>query len=178
LSILLTDPTSTLYVFRYKDDPDDYPEESALGQCAEKCTLELPLGTYSVRIVTSDGARSYAELELRSSRWIAATPAHRVRRDLGFVAGAAGTVSVLLGSAMLGKLICDKTCTPTARDATGAIALGLGIPLMAVGWSLYAIHRKASIEDRIVTQGASQRAWMIGADRVPRGIILGTTLAF
>jgi len=75
-------------------------------------------------------------------------------RDFGFVAGAVGSLATVLGVAILAEAICD-TCTPTGRNITGALALGLGLPMGAVGWSLYFIHREARIEDRVLTQTSS-----------------------
>jgi hypothetical protein len=177
LSVFVKESGSTAYVFPYKEDPDDYAAESALLQCATICNVELPLGDYSVRIVNADGARSYNVLTLRSSRWISVAPAHQISRDIGFVAGVVGVASTALGVALLAEAVC-RTCSATARDAGGAVGLGLGLPMAAIGWSLYLVHRKATIEDRILTQATRIESLRVTAARVPGGGFVGATVSF
>jgi hypothetical protein len=74
-----------------------------------------------------------------------------VTRDFGFVTGAIGVASSVFGAALLGGAVCDSWSS-TARGAGGAIALGLGIPMAAMGWSLYYIHRTITVEDRVLNQ--------------------------
>jgi hypothetical protein len=177
LSVFVKESGSTAYLFPYKEDPDDYASESALMQCATTCSTELPLGDYSVRVVNAEGARSYSLLELRSSRWISVAPAHRISRDIGFVAGVVGVASTALGVALLAEVVC-RSCSATARDSGGAVGLGLGLPLAAIGWSLYLVHRKASIEDRILSQTARAESLQVTVARLPGGGVLGAAVRF
>jgi hypothetical protein len=176
--MFVKEPGSEVYVFPHKEDPDDYGAEAALTHCASSCSADLPLGDYSVRVVSADGVRSYSELALRTPRWISVAPAHQVVRDLGFAMGSVGTASTILGVALLAKAICDTNCTATARDTGGAIALGIGIPLMAIGWSLYVVHRKASIQEQILTQSAQRWTVQPTFSELARGGAVGAMVRF
>ncbi len=177
VSLQIKEPGSTVYVFPQKEEPDDYAAESAVAQCATNCNFELPHGEYSIRVVTPDGVRSYGDLSLHSARWVSVAPARRVIRDLGFVMGIAGVVSTVLGTALLSEVICD-TCTSRARNIGGAFGLGLGIPMTAIGWSLYYIHRTASVEERILAQTAKPRGLGVTIAQLPQGAAVSALFQF
>lgn len=171
LNVLVREAGATAHVVSAQREFDPRFPESALLTCTSQCNVELPLGNYSVWVTTADDTRSRVDLQLRGSRWVNVAPANQVMRDFGFVAGAVGTLATVLGVAILAEAICD-TCTPTGRNITGALALGLGLPMGAVGWSLYFIHREARIEDRVLTQAAT------GLPRLPPGGLLTAQFSF
>jgi hypothetical protein len=163
LRVLVKTPGSEVLVFPYRDDPENYPDSAALLRCQTTCRIELPRGHYSLRVVTSDAEVSYADFTLNSARWVAVAPAQQVTRDVGFTLGLVGAVATVLGGAMLGELICDS-CSKTTRKLVGGLSLGLGIPMLGLGASMYVAYRKASVEDQVYTQSAScSRQLAIGA---------------
>ncbi|HEY5958092.1 MAG TPA: hypothetical protein VIV60_16125, partial [Polyangiaceae bacterium] len=154
LRVLAKAAGSQVLVFPYRDDPEDYLEDAALLRCQASCSIELPHGRYSLRVVTADGEISYTDLTLNASRWVSVTPAPQVTRDLGFTMGVVGAVATVLGGALLADAVCDS-CSKVARNMIGGLSLGIGIPMLAVGGSMYIAYRKASIEDQILTQTES-----------------------
>lgn len=176
LSLYVSEPGSTVFVTRRQKEFDERQFDSALARCSTQCVIDLPLGSYMVWVRSSDEARSARDFELRSSRWMSVAPANQVMRDFGFAAGAVGTVATILGIGILSELVC-KTCTSTGRNITGGLAFGLGLPMGAVGWSLYFIHREARITDHVLTQ--AERPSAATADTpMPSGVVLQTRLAF
>lgn len=177
LSLQVTEAGSTAYVFPHADDPDRFGPESALMQCSTSCSLELPHGEYSIRVVTASGVNSYGELSLHSARWIHVTPANQVARDLGFAAAVVGIASTVLGTALLAEAICD-TCTTQARNIGGGAGLAFGIPMTAIGWSLYFIHRSASVDEQVLTQPETARRWQLRVAQLPGGAALTGQILF
>jgi hypothetical protein len=163
LRVLVKTPGSEVLVFPYRDDPEIYSDSAALLRCQTTCRVELPRGHYSLRVVTSEAEVSYTDLTLNSAQWVAVTPAQQVTRDVGFTLGLVGAVATVLGGATLGELICD-TCSKTTRKLVGGLSLGLGIPMLGLGASMYIAYRKASVEEQVYTQSAARpRQLAIGA---------------
>ncbi|HMA95047.1 MAG TPA: hypothetical protein VKP30_20285 [Polyangiaceae bacterium] len=171
LSLIVREAGATAYVVPRHQEFDPRQPELAILTCTSQCTVELPLGDYTVWVTSAEDARSSVELQLRGSRWVNVSPANQVMRDFGFIAGAVGTLATVLGVAILADAICD-TCTPTGRNITGALALGLGLPMGAVGWSLYVIHREARIEERVLSQSSGLPA------QLPQGWLLHLNFSF
>lgn len=176
LSLYVSEPGSIVFVTERRKELDERAFDFALARCGAQCVVELPLGSYTVWVKTSDDARSSRDFELRSSRWLSVAPANQVMRDFGFAAGAVGTAATILGIGILSELVC-QTCTSTGRNITGGLAFGLGLPMAAVGWSLYFIHQEARIADRILTQAERPGA---AETRSPRlsGAVLQTRIMF
>ena len=177
LSLQVNEAGCIAYVFPRSDEPERFGNESALMRCATSCNLELPYGEYTIRVETAEGVRSYGELALRSARWVQVAPARQVVRDLGFTLGVVGIVSTVLGTALLADGICD-TCTTAARNVGGAFGLGLGIPMTAIGWSLYYIHRSASVDERVLAQPDVASRWQVQVARLPDGAAVSARLWF
>jgi hypothetical protein len=176
LSLYVSEPGSTVFVTQRQNEFDDRQFASVLARCDARCAIELPLGSYTVWVKASDDTRSSRDFELRSSRWMSVAPAHQVMRDFGFVAGAVGSVATLLGIGILSEVVC-QTCTSTGRNITGGLAFGLGLPMGAVGWSLYFIHREARITDHILTQ-AERSGAAVAASSMASGAVLQKSFSF
>lgn len=176
LSLYVSEPGSTVFVTERRKEFDERLFDFALARCGTQCVVELPLGSYTVWVKTSDDARSSRDFELRSSRWMSVAPANQVMRDFGFVAGAVGTAATILGVGILSELVCE-TCTSTGRHITGGLAFGLGLPMGAVGWSLYFIHKEARIADHILTQAERPGTAVTGSPPM-RGAVLQTRFVF
>lgn len=177
LNLVVAEKGTTVFVTARQNGSANLPLGSALAQCSTECNVDLPLGAYTVWVRAADETHSSKDFDLRSSRWLTVMPANQILRDFGFAAGAVGTVATVLGAAILAQGIC-KSCTETGRQITGGLALGLGLPMGAVGWSLYFIHREARIEDRILSQpdaGGPTPAPHSGASS---GVLLQTRFSF
>jgi hypothetical protein len=177
LSLSLKEPGAKVYVFPHTEEPDAYPAERALLQCTHNCSRDLPIGSYTLRVESAEGVISHGELLLEKSRWLTVAPANQVARDFGFVTGAVGVVTTVLGVMLLADVIC-KSCSDSARNIGGATSIGLGVPMSALGWSLYWVHRGAHIEDQMPLPATPGEPQMLSAARVLSGYVAGARIAF
>jgi hypothetical protein len=118
-------------------------------ECGERCALELPQGSYKLKVKDAQGRLSTKRLDVTMPIQATVTPPDRDRRVLGitsFVVGMAATgVGVaILYVAMAGESFanvdCETNCThapPSWMWYAGGISLGAGLAVAMTGLALW-----------------------------------------
>jgi len=119
-------------------------------ECGAQCALELPQGSYKMKVKDAQGRLSTKRLDVAMPIRATVTPPDRDRRVLGitsFVVGmaAAGAGVGLLYLSLAGE--CDSQCTDVPRWVwyAGGISLGAGLAVAMTGLHLWVRNAHATV---------------------------------
>jgi hypothetical protein len=135
-------------LFPWRDAP---PRGPLLGHCVPPCTLQVPLGSYSVLVYPhagSDVHTSDRRAEVTGPTRLSIDPPSRFTRSLGLVLGITGSVLVGGGIIYLAQNAPSRgsDAEREEREVAGGIVIVTGIVAAGAGWTLFGLNRSPSVD--------------------------------